>query len=100
MPRRSPLAACSSALPTAVAAQRRAAAAASIVAREMGLNAVVGTHNGTDVLQSITDATIYCAGGETGTVYRNQLRYHVDQVEVSQTKQLPVKLMMNVGNRD
>jgi pyruvate, water dikinase len=71
---------------------------ASIVAREMGLNAVVGTHNGTNILHDISEATIYCAGGETGTVYRNQLNYHVDQVEVSQTKQLPVKLMMNVGN--
>ena len=71
---------------------------AAIVAREMGLNAVVGTNNCTSVLRDVGDATIYCAGGETGIIYRNRVSYHVDKIEVDLNKPLPVKLMMNVGN--
>ena len=71
---------------------------AAIVAREMGLNAVVGTNHGTTTLNNIDCATIYCAGGEEGIVYRNQLKYRVNKLKVDLSKQLPVKLMMNVGN--
>ena len=71
---------------------------AAIVAREMGLNAVVGTKNATSLLQNIKEATIYCAGGETGVIYRNQLPYHINKVTVDLSKPRPVKLMMNVGN--
>ena len=71
---------------------------AAIVAREMGLNAVVGTTNATKILKSVDDATIYCAGGEKGIIYRNKLSYTINKVEVDLSKPCPVKLMMNVGN--
>lgn len=71
---------------------------AAIVAREMGLNAVVGTNNCTKVLQTIKSATIYCAGGEKGIIYEDKLPYHTNKIKVDLSKPLPVKLMMNVGN--
>ena len=70
---------------------------AAIVAREMGLNAVVGTNNCTEVLNNIEDCTIYCAGGEEGVIYNGILNFHIDKFEIN-NKELPVKLMMNVGN--
>ncbi len=71
---------------------------AAIVAREMGLNAVVGTNNATSVLREVDTATIYCAGGEQGVIYRHQIPFHTNKVEVDLSKPRPVKLMMNVGN--
>jgi pyruvate,water dikinase len=71
---------------------------AAIVAREMGLNAVVGTNNCTSILQNIEDVTIYCGGGEEGIIYNDQLKYHIDTIKVDLSRELPVKLMMNVGN--
>jgi pyruvate,water dikinase len=70
---------------------------AAIVAREMGLNAVVGTNNCTELLKNTDKCTIYCAGGEQGIVYEGILKYHIDKIEMN-NKDLPVKLMMNVGN--
>jgi pyruvate,water dikinase len=71
---------------------------AAIIAREMGLNAVVGTTNGTSILENIEETTIYCAGGEKGVIYKGQLKYHIDKMRVDLSRKLPVKLMMNVGN--
>ena len=71
---------------------------AAIVAREMGLNAVVGTNNCTTLLKTIKSATIYCAGGEKGVIYEDKLPFHVNKIKVDLSKPLPVKLMMNVGN--
>ena len=71
---------------------------AAIVAREMGLNAVVGTMNCTTVLKSVDSATIYCAGGEEGVIYNGELKYHVDKMQVDLSRKLPIKMMMNVGN--
>jgi len=71
---------------------------AAIVAREMGLNAVVGTKNCTDILKNIEEVTIYCGGGEEGKIFKNKLNYHVESFKIDKNKKLPVKLMMNVGN--
>jgi pyruvate,water dikinase len=70
---------------------------AAIVAREMGLNAVVGTSNCTEILKYIKDVTIFCADGEEGIVYKNKLPFHIDHIEMK-NKELPIKLMLNVGN--
>ena len=70
---------------------------AAIVAREMGLNAVVGTSNCTEILKYIKDVTIFCADGEEGIVYKNKLKFHIDHIKM-ENKELPVKLMLNVGN--
>jgi pyruvate,water dikinase len=71
---------------------------AAIVAREMGLNAVVGTNNCTELLRDVDKCTIHCAGSEEGIVYDGILDFHVDKVEMINNKELPIKLMMNVGN--
>ena len=70
---------------------------AAIVAREMGLNAVVGTNNCTEILKNTNKVTIYCADGEEGLIYEGNLKYHIDKFEIT-NKELPVNLMLNVGN--
>lgn len=70
---------------------------AAIVAREMGLNAVVGTSNCTDILKDVKDVTIFCADGEEGIVYNKKLNFHIDKIKMNNSE-LPVKLMLNVGN--
>lgn len=71
---------------------------AAIVARELGLTAIVGTSNATTVLQDVTSATLSCDTGETGHVFKGILKHKVDHIEVSSDLVLPVKLMLNVGN--
>lgn len=71
---------------------------AAIVARELGLNAVVGVGNATAKLENTDTVTISCAEGETGFVYDGILPFHVDKLAVSANMKLPVKLMLNVGN--
>ena len=71
---------------------------AAIVARELGLNAVVGVGNATCTLKDVESVTISCAEGETGFVYEGLLPFHVDKLSVSSDMKLPVKLMLNVGN--
>uniref|UniRef100_A0A6C0LFP4 pyruvate, water dikinase n=1 Tax=viral metagenome TaxID=1070528 RepID=A0A6C0LFP4_9ZZZZ len=71
---------------------------AAIVAREMGLNAVVGTINCTEILKNVDECTIFCADGEEGLVYNGQLGFHIDEMTMDNSKTLPIDLMMNVGN--
>jgi pyruvate,water dikinase len=71
---------------------------AAIVARELGLNAVVGTGNSTVLLQNIDTVTISCAEGEKGHIYNGILNYKIEKIDVSDELKLPVKLMLNVGN--
>ena len=71
---------------------------AAIVARELGLNAVVGCGNATKILEGDMDVTLSCAEGETGIIYKDLLPFHIDKLSVSKDMKLPVKLMMNVGN--
>lgn len=71
---------------------------AAIVARELGLNAVVGAGNATDVLKNGDDVTISCASGETGNVMRGILKYDIERIKVDTGLKLPINLMLNVGN--
>ena len=71
---------------------------AAIVARELGLNAAVGCSNAVDVLHDDMPITVSCAEGETAHVYEGELPFHVDKIQLSDNLQLPVKLMLNVGN--
>ena len=76
---------------------------AAIIAREMGLNAVVGTKNCTDILKDIKTVTIDCALSEEGVIYNNLLKYKIDKININAkelAENLPVKLMLNVGNPD
>ena len=71
---------------------------AAIIARELQLNAIVGTCNGTDILKDVDAVTISCADGEQGKVYDGILNYDIEKITVSSELKLPTKLMLNVGN--
>ena len=71
---------------------------AAIVARELGLNAIVGTSNGTDILKSVESVTISCAEGEQGSVYEGILHFEIERIKINKDLKLPINLMLNVGN--
>jgi len=71
---------------------------AAIIAREMGLNAVVGTGNCTKLLENKTNVTLNCANGEKGIIYQGLLKYHIDTLNLTHIPKIPTKLMLNVGN--
>lgn len=73
---------------------------AAIIARELGIPAVVGCGNATERLSNGIDATVSCAEGDTGRVYQGLLTFNVDQSDLSAMPELPFKIMMNVGNPD
>jgi len=71
---------------------------AAIVARELGIPAVVGCGNATEVIPSGSEVTVSCAEGETGRVYRGRIDFEVREIDLGRMPEVPVKLMMNVGN--
>ncbi len=71
---------------------------AAIIARELGIPAVVGCGNATDQLKEGVLVTVSCAEGDTGFVYDGLLETEVQKVERGAMPQLPLKIMMNVGN--
>jgi pyruvate,water dikinase len=71
---------------------------AAIVSRELGINALVGTGNGTEIINDGEEITISCAEGETGYVYKGILNYTIEEFQLEKDITLPVKLMLNVGN--
>jgi len=73
---------------------------AAIIARELGIPAVVGCGDATRVLRDGAPVTVSCAEGETGHVYDGLLDFEVRDVSPQQLPQLPVNIMMNVGNPD
>ena len=73
---------------------------AAIIARELGIPAVVGCGNATDVLTAGQDLTVSCAEGDTGFIYEGILKFEIQQSKADEMPELPTKLMMNVGNPD
>ncbi|EGV20316.1 phosphoenolpyruvate synthase [Thiocapsa marina] len=73
---------------------------AAIIARELGVPAVVGCNNATDVVQDGQLVTVSCAEGDTGLIYDGKLAFDYKTVELSAMPEIPVKIMMNVGNPD
>ncbi|WP_422767730.1 phosphoenolpyruvate synthase [Photobacterium leiognathi subsp. mandapamensis] len=71
---------------------------AAIIARELGIPAIVGCGNATEVLTDGAVITASCAEGETGYVYQGELNYEVRRSSVDELPILPTKVMMNVGN--
>ena len=71
---------------------------AAIIARELGIPALVGTGDATKVIQHETEVTVSCAHGDTGHVYAGLLEYEHQKHELSKMPDIPVKVMMNVGN--
>jgi len=71
---------------------------AAIVARELGLPAVVGTSDATSTLTDGTVVTVSCAEGETGRVYRGEVAHHVDEVDLTDLPRPRTMIMVNLGN--
>ena len=73
---------------------------AAIVARELGIPAVVGADGATQKLQDGMEVTVSCAEGETGNVYEGKLDYEVTETDLSRLPKTKTKIMMNLGNPD
>ncbi|MEY3201870.1 MAG: Phosphoenolpyruvate synthase [Pseudomonadota bacterium] len=71
---------------------------AAIIARELGIPAIVGCGNATETLSEGDLVTVSCAEGDTGYVYRGKLDFEVVTQDLGTLPELPVKIMMNVGN--
>ena len=70
---------------------------AAIIARELGIPAVVGTGDGTQILKEGQAVTVSCAEGDTGQIYEGHVDFAVDEVKLDEMPEVPVKIMMNVG---
>ncbi|HEV3181245.1 MAG TPA: phosphoenolpyruvate synthase [Steroidobacteraceae bacterium] len=73
---------------------------AAIIARELGVAAVVGCGDATQRIREGQEVTVSCAEGDTGYVYEGLLEFERTQVELDSLPKIPVKIMMNVGNPD
>ena len=73
---------------------------AAIIARELGIPAVVGCGDATSRLGHGSFVTVSCAEGDTGNIYDGLLETEVTEVETGVMPEVPVKIMMNVGNPD
>ena len=71
---------------------------AAIIARELGIPAVVGCGNATDLLKAETLVTVSCAEGDTGKIYDGLIETEVTEVTRGEMPVIPTKIMMNVGN--
>ena len=73
---------------------------AAIIARELGVPAIVGCGDATEQLDEGRQVTVSCAEGDTGLIYDGQLDFDVQRNSISSMPKLPFKIMMNVGNPD
>jgi pyruvate,water dikinase len=73
---------------------------AAIIARELGIPAVVGCGDATQRIREGQEVTVSCAEGDNGYVYDGLLEFERKQVELDSLPKIPVKIMMNVGNPD
>jgi len=73
---------------------------AAIIARELGIPAVVGCGDATQRIHEGQEVTVSCAEGDTGHVYEGLLAYERKEVQLDSLPKIPVKIMMNVGNPD
>jgi pyruvate,water dikinase len=73
---------------------------AAIIARELGVPAVVGTGNGLDLIEDGKEVTISCAEGDTGFIYAGALPFERTTTDLDNMPPAPLKIMMNVANPD
>jgi len=71
---------------------------AAIIARELGIPAIVGCGNSTDILKTGQEVTVSCAEGESGQVYTGLLPYEINEIPLENLPRTHTKIMMNVGN--
>ncbi|HMN43095.1 MAG TPA: phosphoenolpyruvate synthase [Povalibacter sp.] len=73
---------------------------AAIIARELGIPAVVGCGDATEKIREGAGVTVSCAEGDTGYVYEGELPFEQKNIELDSLPSIPTKIMMNVGNPD
>jgi pyruvate,water dikinase len=73
---------------------------AAIIARELGIPAVVGCREATTALHDAQEVTVSCAEGDTGYVYEGVLSFEQQQIDLDAMPPAPVRIMMNIGNPD
>ncbi len=73
---------------------------AAIIARELGVPAIVGCGDATDLLKDGQEVTVSCAEGDTGNIYEGKLDFDIQRNSIESMPKLPFKIMMNVGNPD
>ena len=73
---------------------------AAIIARELGIPAVVGTGDATRTLRDGQEVTVSCAEGDTGYVYEGLREFTVEETDTGDLPEIGVKIMMNVGTPD
>jgi pyruvate,water dikinase len=73
---------------------------AAIIARELGVPAVVGCGDATVKVKDGADVTVSCAEGDTGFIYAGALKFERREIQLGTMPEIPVKIMMNVGNPD
>ncbi|GAA1974753.1 phosphoenolpyruvate synthase [Nocardioides panacihumi] len=73
---------------------------AAIVARELGIPAVVGTGNATETIRDGAEVAVSCAGGETGRVYGGPAAFHVEEHRIDDLPRPRTQIMVNLGNPD
>jgi len=71
---------------------------AAIVSRELGIPAIVGAKNASEILQDGQDVTVNCADGETGFVYEGNLDFEINKTDLSSIPTTKTQIMMNLGN--
>ncbi|HEX4781100.1 MAG TPA: phosphoenolpyruvate synthase [Usitatibacter sp.] len=71
---------------------------AAIIARELGVPAVVGCEDATDRIAEGAEVTVSCAEGDTGYIYEGRMDFEAVEVELAKMPSIPVKIAMNVGN--
>ncbi|MBX2839183.1 MAG: phosphoenolpyruvate synthase [Gammaproteobacteria bacterium] len=71
---------------------------AAIIARELGVPAVVGCGDATDSIPHESSVTVSCAEGDTGFIYDQNITFDIDETHLDSLPELPFKLTMNVGN--
>ena len=71
---------------------------AAIIARELGVPAIVGCGNATEILADNQEITVSCAEGEEGKVYANLLPFEVQEVRLDNLPRTRTQILMNVGN--
>ncbi len=73
---------------------------AAIIARELGIPAVVGCSDATETIREGIEVTVSCAEGDTGYVYEGAIAFEQKTIELDSLPSIPTKIMMNVGNPD
>jgi len=73
---------------------------AAIIARELGIPAIVGCGTATEQIKDTQEVTVSCAKGDTGFVYEGRAEFDINEINLQSMPELPVKMMLNVGTPD